>query len=123
MAKLTGCERPKRRLRCRTKVQLKTRRCGRLIHSYGAGCAIRGANRKRFSPSRLREEEEPMSDLGIFSLLVVGRDLPPAFIPTSGGADYRPVDRTIPITQQRNSFRGKLPNADQSSQTRARTVS
>ena len=61
-----------------------------------------------------------MSDLGIFSLLVVGRDLPPAFIPTSG-ADYRPVDRSIPIAQQRDSFRGKLP--DQKSQIRTRTVS
>ena len=71
----------------------------------------------------MREEVEPMSDLGIFSLLVVGRDLPLAFIPTSG-ADYRPVDRTIPITQQRDSFRGNLPNsADQNSQTHARTVS
>ena len=47
-----------------------------------------------------------MSDLGIFSLLVVGRDLPPAVIPTSG-ADYRPVDRTIPIAQQRAAFRAK----------------
>ena len=64
-----------------------------------------------------------MSDLGIFSLLVVGRDLPPTVIPTSG-TDYRPVDRTIPIAQQRDSFRGKLPEgADQNSQTRTRTVS
>ena len=84
---------------------------------------VRGANAKRFSPSRLREEEKTMSDLGIFSLLVVGRDLPPAFIPTSG-ADYRPVDRTIPIAQQRGSFRSKLPeSADQNSQARTRTVS
>jgi len=50
-----------------------------------------------------------MSDLGIFSLLVVGRDLPPAFLPTSG-ADYRPVDRTVPIAQQRTAFRGKTPD-------------
>jgi len=64
-----------------------------------------------------------MSDLGIFSLLIVGRNLPPALIPTSG-ADYRPVDRTIPIARQRDSFRGKLPeSADQNPQTRARTVS
>jgi hypothetical protein len=47
-----------------------------------------------------------MSDLGIFSLLVVGRDLPPAFSPTSG-ADYRRVDRTVPIAQQREDFRAK----------------
>lgn len=49
-----------------------------------------------------------MSDLGIFSLLVVGRDFPPTSIPTSG-ADYRPVDRTIPIAQQRDSFRARMP--------------
>ena len=54
-----------------------------------------------------------MSDLGIFSLLVVGRDLPPAFIPTSG-ADYRPVDRTVPIAHQREAFRNKtLKSADE----------
>jgi hypothetical protein len=46
-----------------------------------------------------------MPDLGIFSLLVVGRDLPPSFIPASG-AGYRPVDRTVPIAQQRDNFRG-----------------
>ena len=64
-----------------------------------------------------------MSDLGIFSLLVVGRDLPPAFIPTSG-ADYRPVNRTIPIAHQRDSFRGKLPGAaDHNSHARSSTLS
>jgi len=45
-----------------------------------------------------------MSDLGIFSLLVVGRDPPPTSIPTSG-ADYRPVDRTVPIARQREAFK------------------
>jgi hypothetical protein len=50
-----------------------------------------------------------MSDLGIFSLLVVGRDLPPAFIPTSG-ADYRPVDRASPTSHQRKAFRVKKPD-------------
>ena len=47
-----------------------------------------------------------MSELSIFSLLVVGRDLPPTFIPTSG-ADYRPIDRTVPIDRQREAFRAK----------------
>ena len=47
-----------------------------------------------------------MSDLGIFSLLVVGRNLPPAFLPTSG-ADYRPVDRSVPVAEQRRAFRAK----------------
>lgn len=64
-----------------------------------------------------------MSDLGIFSLLVVGRDLPPAFIPTSG-ADYRPVNRTIPIGQQREAFRAKAAESvDQPLPARARVVS
>ena len=68
-----------------------------------------------------------MSDLGIFSLLVVGRDLPPAFIPTSG-ADYRPVDRTVPIAQQREAFRAKMPEItaegiDATARTRVRIVS
>jgi hypothetical protein len=48
-----------------------------------------------------------MSELSIFSLLVVGRDLPPTFIPTSG-ADYRPVDRTVPLGRQREDFKAKL---------------
>ena len=47
-----------------------------------------------------------MSDLGIFSPLVVGRDLPPAFIPTSG-ADYRRIDRSVPIAEQRKAFRAR----------------
>ena len=64
-----------------------------------------------------------MPDLGIFSLLVVGRDLPPAFIPTSG-ADYRPIDRTVPIAEQRKAFRAKAPeNTDALSYVRTRTVS
>ena len=68
-----------------------------------------------------------MSDLGIFSLLVVGRDLPPAFIPTSG-ADHRPVDRTVPIAQQREAFRAKMPETtaqrtDATAKARVRIVS
>lgn len=69
-----------------------------------------------------------MSDLGIFSLLVVGRDLPPAFIPTSG-ADYRPIDRTVPIVQQRKALRAKIAaqttvqDADQTERVRAKIVS
>jgi hypothetical protein len=68
-----------------------------------------------------------MSDLGIFSLLVVGRDLPPAFIPTSG-ADYRPIDRTVPIVQQRKALRAKIAqtmvqDADQTERARAKIVS
>ena len=64
-----------------------------------------------------------MSDLGIFSLLVVGRDLPPAFIPTSG-ADYRPVDRTVPIAEQRSAIRARRPDTtDHAPARRARIVS
>ena len=48
-----------------------------------------------------------MSELSIFSLLVVGRDPPPTFIPTSG-ADYRTVDRTVPLSQQREAFKARL---------------
>ena len=64
-----------------------------------------------------------MSDLGIFSLLVVGRNLPPAFIPTSG-ADYRPVDRTTPIAKQREACRAKMiGERDQAPAARLRIVS
>ena len=68
-----------------------------------------------------------MSDLGIFSLLVIGRDPPSAFIPTSG-ADYRPVDRTVPIAQQRKTLRVRIPEptvqgADQTQRARANIVS
>lgn len=68
-----------------------------------------------------------MSDLGIFSLLVVGRDLPPAFIPTSG-ANHRPVDRTVPIAQQRTALRARLPETtvqgvDRTQRARTKIVS
>jgi hypothetical protein len=78
-------------------------------------------------PLSIAEEETTMSDLGIFSLLVIGRDLPPAFIPTSG-ADYRPVDRTVPIAQQREAFPATIPETtaertDATARARVRLVS
>lgn len=64
-----------------------------------------------------------MSELSIFSLLVVGRDLPPASLSKSG-PDYRPVDRTIPVTRQREAFRTKRADAaDSISQAPGRIVS
>jgi len=63
-----------------------------------------------------------MSELSIFSLLVVGRDLPPAHIFKSG-PDYRPVDRTIPIAQQREALQAKRADAAGSiSQARGRIL-
>ena len=64
-----------------------------------------------------------MSELSIFSLLVVGRDLPSASISKSG-LDYRPVDRVIPIAKQREALQAKRADAEDSiSQARGRILS
>ena len=62
-----------------------------------------------------------MSELSIFSLLVVGRDPPPPLIPTSG-ADYRPIDRTVPIGQQREAFGAKTTGPKEATPQRLEKV-